>query len=387
MAAAFYSFPSREIKVIGVTGTDGKTTTVHMIYDILVKAGYKASYISSIHAAIGSKTYKTGFHVTTPSAWLIQRLLRQAVDANHEFFVMEATSHGLDQHRLSFIDFEAGVLTNITHEHLDYHKTWENYALAKLKLLKKAKTAIINHDDGSFKFISSALGKKFTSYGLGSDAEINPKNHQLNLIVSGRFNLENALAACAVGQKLGIAKTKVIRTLNNFQGIQGRMQEVKLGQNYKLFIDFAHTPNALKQALSSLRSQSNEKNKKIIAVFGAAGKRDSTKRPLMGEVASELADIIILTAEDPRTESVDSISQDIQKGIKGKTLGKNLFLINGREKAIDFAVRLADENTIIGLFGKGHERSMCFGKVETPWNEFEVARKAIKRRLRVKSQK
>lgn len=381
LAAAFYSFPSKEIKVIGVTGTDGKTTTVHMIYEVLIKAGYKASYISSLHGAIGSKIYKTGFHVTTPSAWQIQRLLRQAVSANHDFFVVEATSHGLDQNRLSFIDFAVGVLTNITHEHLDYHKTWENYALAKLKLLKMARVAIVNLEDQSYKFITANLGKKPVTFGHGAEADVNLKNYPLSLSISGRYNLSNALAACAASKALGINSTKTIRALNKFQSVEGRMQKVSSGQKFAVYIDFAHTPNALKEALITLKAEAKGKRGEVIAVFGAAGQRDKTKRPQMGKTADNLADVIILTSEDPRTEPVEQIMADIQKGIKSKKLNRNLFVIKNRQEAIDFAINLAKDNSVIGLFGKGHERSMCFGKVETPWNEFETARLAIKRRL------
>lgn len=385
LAAAFYKFPSREIKVIGVTGTDGKTTTVHMISEILTKNGYKNSYISSLHAAIGSKIYKTGFHVTTPSAWQIQKLLRQAVNARNNYFILEATSHGLDQHRLSFINFEVGVLTNITHEHLDYHKTWENYARTKLKLLLASKFRVVNRDDDSFRFIEKHLKNNFTSYGIGDASDINPKTFPLNLSVSGQYNLYNALAASTAAQIIGLSKFKIIRAVNKFQTVEGRMQKVNLGQKFKVYIDFAHTPNALKEVLVSLKKEINS-DSKIVSVFGSAGERDKSKRPLMGKAADEYSDIVILTAEDPRTESVDLICNDIQTGIKNKKPGKTLFIINNREKAIEFAVNLAQENDIVAMFGKGHERSMSIGSVETPWNEFEAVRKAIKRRLSVKKQ-
>lgn len=383
LAAAFYSFPSKEIKVIGVTGTDGKTTTVHMISEILARNGIKVSYISSLHAAIGSKIYKTGFHVTTPSAWQIQKLLRQAINARHSYFVLEATSHGLDQHRLSFINFQIGVITNITHEHLDYHKTWENYARTKLKLLLASRYRIINRDDYSFAFIEKYLKGNFTSYGLTIKSDINPKTFPLKLTVAGEYNLYNALAASAAAQIIGLSKYKIIRAINKFQTIEGRMQKVDLGQKFKVFIDFAHTPNALNVALSSLR-QNLPTNSKIITVFGSAGRRDKTKRPLMGRVADEISDIIVLTSEDPRDESVDSICADIKSGVKNKKLGKTLFIVNDRAKAIEFAINLASENDIVVMFGKGHEKSMTVGSIETPWSEIEVVRKAIKRRLSVK---
>lgn len=383
LAAAFYSFPSKEIKVIGVTGTDGKTTTVHMISEILTKNGYKTSYISSLHAAIGSKIYKTGFHVTTPSAWQIQKLLRQAVNARNDYFILEATSHGLDQYRLSFINFEIGILTNITHEHLDYHKNWENYALAKLKLLKASKFRIINFDDKSYQFVQKYLKSNITTFGLSGKSDINTQNCKLRLSLPGTYNLYNALAACAAAQITGLSKFRIIRAINKFQSVEGRMQEVSLGQNFKVIIDFAHTPNALKSALTSLKTQLNASSR-LIAVFGAAGLRDKSKRPLMGKAADNAADIIVLTAEDPRTETIESICEGIRQGIKNKKLEKTLFIVNDRAQAIEFALSLAKEHDIVALFGKGHERSMSIGKVETPWNEFEAVRKAIKRRLSAK---
>lgn len=383
LAAAFYSFPSKEIKVIGVSGTDGKTTTVHMISEILTKNGFKTSYISSLHAAIGSKIIKTGFHVTTPSAWQIQKLLRQAVNTRNDYFVLEATSHGLDQHRLSFINFEVGVITNITHEHLDYHKSWENYAKAKLKLLQASRFRIINFDDKSFQFVTKHLEGNITTYGLTDKSDINPLTFGLKLSVSQKFNLYNALAACAAAQKTGLTKFQIIRAINKFQNVEGRMQAVDLGQNFKVYIDFAHTPNALKEALVALKKEMNS-NSKIIAVFGSAGERDKSKRPLMGKAADENSNIIILTAEDPRSESVDLICADIKSGIKNKKLGKTLFIINDRAKAIEFAINSAKENDILAMFGKGHEKSMSLGKIETPWNEYETVKFALKRRLSVR---
>ncbi len=383
LAAAFYSFPAKEIKVVGVSGTDGKTTTVHMIYEILAGNGIKASYISSLHAAIGSKIFKTGFHVTTPSAWQIQKLLRQAVNARNNYFIIEATSHGLDQNRLSFINFEIGLITNITHEHLDYHKNLENYTQAKLKLLKASKFRIINFDDNSTPSVKKNINGNITTFGLTDESDINPESFPLKLSVFGKFNLYNALAACAAAEKTGLTKFKIVRAINKFKSVEGRMQEVSLGQNFKVYIDFAHTPNALKEALESLKKEQKSESK-IITVFGSAGKRDKTKRPLMGSAADVNADIIILTAEDPRDESIDAICADIKSGIKNKKTGKTLFIINDREKAIEFALNSAQDDDIVAIFGKGHERSMSFGRAETPWNELEAVKKALKRRLSAK---
>ncbi|MBI2598890.1 hypothetical protein HYW40_01610 [Candidatus Curtissbacteria bacterium] len=296
---------------------------------------------------------------------------------------MEATSHGLDQNRLACIDFEIGVLTNITHDHLDYHRTWENYALSKAKLFKKVRHSILNYDDRkSFRFLKNRAAGQITTYGIAAPAKINAKNFPLKLKIAGRHNLQNALAAAATTQILGISRQKIVSTLNNFSSPKGRMEKIDLGQNFKVIVDFAHTPNGLNHVLTTLKSQNSGR---LIAVFGAAGERDSTKRPLMGKVADKDADVIILTAEDPRSEKVSDICDQIAQGIKAKTEGKNLFKIEDRQKAIEFAISLASQNDAVGLFGKGHEKSMCFGKKETPWNEFQVATQAVKRRLNAKA--
>ncbi len=383
LAALFFGFPSQSIKVIGVTGTDGKTTTVHMINQILKDAGYKVSMVSSVGAQIGARTYDTGFHVTTPSAWQIQKYLRRAKDAGHQYFVLETTSHGLDQNRLSFINFEVGVLTNITHDHLDYHKTWQNYALAKAKLFKSVKFSILNLEDPkSLVFVSQIAGGQIITYGLDAKATVSPLNMPLKLKLPGQYNLLNALAAAAAAGAIGVSKSKIVKTIQNFKLPKGRLENVDKDQNFELLIDFAHTPNGLEQVLKTLKSKSQ--GSRLIAVFGAAGNRDSQKRPAMGKAADKYADIIILTAEDPRGEKVEEINAQIVKGITSKSKDENLFLIEDRKEAIEFAVAEAQENDIVVLLGKGHEKSMCYGKRETPWDEFKTAKNAL-RRLNVKT--
>lgn len=381
LAAIFFNFPSNHIYVIGVTGTDGKTTTVHMIYEILKSSGQKVSMISSIYAAIGSKTYDTGFHVTMPTSWQIQKLLRRSVDAGHKYFILEATSHGLDQKRLAFTKVDLAVLTNITHEHLDYHKTWHNYAMAKIKLLKTARKAIINADDEkSFDFAVKKLKNKPITYGLNSTADFNLKNFNIKLKLLGLYNKSNALSSAAAASTLGISRQKIIKALAQFKGARGRMDKIDSRQNFDLYIDFAHTPNALKHALKTLKNLKDGKTAKLIAVFGAAGKRDRAKRPLMGKVADELADVIILTSEDPRAEDPEKIIGEISSGIKNKRLGINLFTITDRRQAINFAVNLASPGDVIACCGKGHEKSIAVKGKEIPWDEYEAARNAIRSR-------
>lgn len=377
LAVLFFNFPSKKLIVIGVTGTDGKTTTVHMIYHILKSAGRKVSMVSSVRVQIGQKLLDTGLHVTTPSPWQVQKLLKTACDAGSNYFVMEATSHGLDQNRLAFVNFDTAVVTNITHDHLDYHKNWQNYATAKARLFKEVRSSVLNMDDDSFNFLKKRIGGKVIGYSTKlAGADFNLKNFPIKLKIAGDYNLANAMAAAAVLTNLKIDKTVIIGALNSFEGVRGRMEDVDLGQDFRAIIDFAHTPNALNQALSALRQTANGKHK-IIAVFGSAGERDKSKRPLMGKIASEKADIIILCAEDPRSEIAVDICQQIAKGIKNKKEGHDYFIIPDRREAIEFACKLAKAGDVAAVFGKGHEKSMCFGKKEVPWDEFEVVKEAI----------
>src|SRR3989344_352970 len=378
-ACIYFGFPSKKLTVIGVTGTDGKTTTSHMIYEILKSAEKKVSLISSIHAQIGEKSYDTGFHVTTPNPVALQRFLKKVVDSHSEFLVLEVTSHGLDQNRIFGIDFNFAVLTNITHEHLDYHNSFENYIFAKAKLFQRAKVSILNLDDPSFFKIKKLANGKIITYSIDKKADFVPKNFPLKLKISGDYNLSNALCAAALATKVGIGKQTITKALNTFQGIKGRMEQVDMGQDYQVIVDFAHTPNGLKQALKTLRS-------KVIAVFGAAGERDRLKRPKMGEVAAMYADICVLTAEDPRSEKVEDICEQIAQGLikSGKNETKDFFKIYDRAKAIEFAVKLAKQDDIVACFGKSHEKSMCFGKKEYPWDEFKTVEQVIAKRANEK---
>ncbi len=381
VSAVFFNFPSKNIIVIGVTGTDGKTTTVHMIYEILKGAGQKVSMISSIYAAIGSKTYDTGLHITTPSSWQIQKLMRKAVDSGHRYFVLETTSHGLDQNRLALTKIEVGVLTNITHEHLDYHKSWGNYAQAKIKLLKMAKYKVINADDQkSFNMVLKNIRRRVITYSLRGKSDFNLKNTQLQLRIAGDYNLSNALAAYSACATLGIPTAKIKRALLAFGGARGRMDKINLKQKFDVVIDFAHTPNALEQALITLRGQIDGRRSKLIAVFGAASERDVKKRAMMGVIADNHADVVVLTSEDPRNEDPLTITAQIKSGIKKKKTGIDLFEIPNRSEAINYAINLAGPGDVVGLFGKGHEKSMAIRGVETPWDEYEAARLAIRRK-------
>ena len=381
LANIFYDFPSRKLRVIGVTGTDGKTTTVSLIYHILNSAGLKTSMVTSIGAVISGKKYDIGFHVTTPSSFAIQKFFKKALDTGSKFLVLETTSHALDQYRVFGIEFEIGVLTNVTHEHLDYHKTYENYLKTKVELLKMSKKAIVNRDDESFHQISNFkfLISKLVTYGIKKNADINPENFKFRTDLIGEFNKYNILAAIAACKQLGISDNDIKTGIESFVPPLGR-EEVVYKKDFTVMIDFAHTPNAFEQILSAIKPSIKGR---LIHVFGSAGQRDASKRPLMGKASSKYSDIIILTSEDPRSESVDKIMDGIASGIENSqseyrnSKQIQILKIPNRKKAIEAAIRMAEKGDFVIMTGKSHEKSMNYGHGEIPWDEYEVVRRAI----------
>lgn len=371
-----FLFPGRKIKVIGVTGTDGKTTTVSLIYNILKDSGHSVSMLTSIGAVVGKKTYETGFHVTTPSSYTLQKLLRQAMKAKSEYFVLEVTSHALDQYRTLGIKFKVGVMTNVTSEHLDYHKTFDHYLRTKEKLLIAAEIAVVNKDDASYTLFSESKNKKnksdWITYGFSDSADVNLNNFKFeSKALIGDFNKYNALAAVATAKKLEISDEKIKESLKNFRMPLGRMDYI-YDEDYGVIIDFAHTPNAFEQLLSSLRPYASGR---IIHVFGSAGERDHAKRPFMGEISSKFADILVLTAEDPRSEDVDKIIDEIAEGIKKKDA--KVFRLPNRKNAIEAAIEMAGKGDLVVITGKAHEKSMTYKNKELPWDEYKIVWDAI----------
>jgi UDP-N-acetylmuramoyl-L-alanyl-D-glutamate--2,6-diaminopimelate ligase len=376
-ANILYGFPARKMKIIGVTGTDGKTTTSSMLYHILRVAGYKAGLISTVSAIIDGQAYDTGFHVTNPDSLALQSYLKKAYQKGVEYLVLEVTSHGLDQHRVYGIPFEIGVLTNITNEHLDYHKTYENYVRVKSKLFQMSKIAILNKDDKSFKLVKQYLpNKTILTYGLGKDTDNNLENLPLKLNLLGDFNLLNALAAAAAAKQLGIKETTIRKALLSYTAPEGR-EQIVYDKEFTIIIDFAHTPNSFAKILPDVKKMTKNR---LIHVFGAAAKRDTFKRPEMGKYSSQYADIIILTAEDPRDEPIEHIFNDIEKGIQPKFAKKNIYKIPNRKEAIEFAISLAEKGDIVITTGKGHEKSINYGHGEEPWNEHEVVAAALRKK-------
>lgn len=368
LANILYNFPSKKLKVIGVTGTDGKTTTSNMIYQILKSAGEKVSLVSSINAVIGDKVYDIGFHVTSPDSLMIQRLIKESLKGGTEYIVLEVTSHGLDQHRFWGIEFDVGVITNITSEHLDYHKSFENYLVTKARLLRFSKIAILNADESHFEKLKKLAKEKVFTFGLNKTSDFNPEYFRLNLKLKGKYNLLNSLAAASAGNALGISTVDIKRALENFEGLEGRMEEIKNNLGVKIFIDFAHTPNALENVLDSLKNLSKGR---LISVFGCASERDESKRPVMGKISAKYADVTILTEEDARNESPEKIIKEIAEGalLEGAKQNKDLFFEPDREKAIKLAISLAKRGDTIGIFGKGHEKSINRKGVEYSWSD------------------
>lgn len=412
LANVYYGFPSRKIDVIGVTGTDGKTTTTSMIYHILNDSGRKAAMITSVGAYINGKQYDIGFHVTTPSAIAVQKYLRQAVDSGHDVVVLETTSHGLDQHRSWGVKFTAGVLTNITPEHLDYHKTYERYADAKIKLLLLSDVAIVNMDDDSFGRVSVALaGRQMVTYSSSKrSADIHPKTYPIKTSLVGSFNIQNSLAAVAACIHVGVPKKQAIAAMNTYTPPAGR-QEIVQKKPFTVMVDFAHTSGSFEGVLPEVRKLAK---KRMIHVFGSAAKRDVFKRPIMGKWAAENDDVIILTAEDPRNESIVDICKDIARGMKhvksvaqehlpfsngDRVLAKKelerlesetnillkkkkpvVLIIPDRAQAIGFAIDIAEDGDYVLTTGKSHEKSMNYGAGEEPWDEFAVIKRALKKK-------
>ena len=380
-ASIRFGFPARSMTVIGVTGTDGKTTTASLIYHILKESGEKASLISTVEAIIDGKSMDTGFHVTTPDAYVLQKYLRLARNAGSKYLVLEVTSHALDQNRTFSIPFTLGVVTNITHEHLDYHKTYEKYLKAKVKLLKIAKGVIINKDDMSYSQIMKHLGKidekKVITYGFSEEAQVTPKKFPFTTNITAKFNMYNILASIAACGFLGISQKSIESGIKSFRMPKGRMEIVYDG-DFSVLVDFAHTPNAIEQLLSSLKNELKPK-RRIIHVFGSAGDRDKAKRPLMGESSAKFSDIIILTAEDPRYEEVSDIVSDIEGGISSKST-LQIFKIPGRLEAIQKAIDIAEKDDLVVITGKGHENSMAIEGIENSWSDQIAVVDAIRHR-------
>ncbi len=405
-ASAFYDHPSRKLVVIGITGTDGKTTTTNLIYTILKTAGLAVGMISTVNAVIGDQTLDTGFHVTTPESPDIQRYLAQMVDAGLTHVVLETTSHGLVQQRVAEVDYDLAAVTNVTHEHLDYHRTYQGYLEAKgilFEMLSAPKTtdkkierlAVLNMDDESYPYYAKITKVRQLSYSQTAGADIWAEDientpSELRFTVHGpgkvfpirtpligRYNVSNGLAALGLtvfGMAIPVETAQ--KAFAEIPIVPGRMETVDLGQNFLAIVDFAHTPNGIKQALSTTRELTSGK---LIAVFGSAGLRDIEKRKMMPEIAIGIADEIFLTAEDPRTESLEGILTDMAEGAVrgGGQEGVTFWREPDRGTAIRRALQRAEPGDLVIVCGKGHEQSMCFGQIEYPWDDRTAVKAAL----------
>jgi len=398
VAVSFYDNPSSHFGVIGVTGTDGKTTTTFLIDSMLRHVGYRTGLIGTVAIRIADRLDEHDARQTTPESLDLQRMLAAMRDARVEWAVIEATSHGLELHRLDGCSFDIAVVTNITHDHLDFHGTVEAYRRAKARLLEfvdrrdelrpYARGVALNADDHGARSIASFAGSTpLIWYGLesrmaeiraqevrstaqGTDFElVTPRGSSpVHLKLLGSFNVENALAAASAGYLLGLSPAQIAEGLERLEYVPGRLQRIDVGQPFTVIVDYAHTPEALRRLLELVRQLVPGR---VIAVFGSAGERDRLKRPLQGAIAARLADFAVFTSEDPRYEEPDQIIAEIAAGAQeaGAVEGRDYVRIEDRATAIREAMSRARSGDAVLLLGKGHERCIIYKSERRPWDE------------------
>lgn len=396
LAASFYRFPSRKLKVIGVTGTNGKSTVVEMIVRILEEAGFKVASTSSIKFKIAGREWENKLKMTMPGRFFVQKFLREAVNRRCQYAILEVTSEGIKQHRHQFIDFQTAIFTNLTPEHIEAHGGFENYRRTKGELFKETKNAhIINLDDENANFFLQFLAKEIYGYTLsrektleyrelkiikaekkevssqGTNFSVNDTDFHLKLL--GEFNIYNALAAISFGLSQGINLDIIKNALEKIETIPGRMEEV-ISQSFKVFVDYAFTPNSLKKVYSTIRN--NFHPNKTICVLGAAGGgRDKWKRPILGQIAVKNCDEVIITNEDPYDEDPMEIIKQIAEGTGRK--GRKIL---DRREAIREALKLAKDNDVIVITGKGCEPWICLSHdKKIPWDDRKVVKEEFQK--------
>jgi UDP-N-acetylmuramoyl-L-alanyl-D-glutamate--2,6-diaminopimelate ligase len=416
-ACWWYGDPSHELGVVGITGTDGKTTTSFLAVAALEAAGLSSGLLGTVDRKIGEVREANAEHATTPEAPTIQAALRAMVSAGNRAAVVETTSHGLALERVGGTAYDAAILTNLTHEHLEFHGSWEAYRNAKLSLFERlhagpgnpAKTvadkpwpklAVVNVDDpsaGLFAGVSQEAGARVVTYGTDPSADVRAtrveesaeglrvtliragREAELALHLAGRFNVHNALAVIALGEGLGLAGSAVMRGLETVERIPGRMERIDAGQPFEVVIDYAHSPASLEKVLELLGPVAAARGGGLIAVFGSAGERDTAKRPMMGRIAGERCRLVVVTDEDPRGEDRERILEDIAAGAEaaGRRRDHDLLLIADRSAAIEAAFERARTGDVVLLAGKGHEQSIIGPNGPEPWNERDAARAAL----------
>lgn len=401
-SAEFYRRPSRDLFVIGVTGTNGKSTTCAFIYQLLKGFSKKTGIISSVHLDTGGGLLDNTKHQSTPEAPIIQRALFEAVQNGLQFMVLETTSHGLSErtNRVGDVEYDVAVMTNVTHEHLEFHGTMERYIDDKANLFRlmskyggEHSFGVVNADDHNAESFVQASTKPVYSYGIQQSADYRGANitsdatsasftvvqegieHHSQIGLPGKFNVSNALAAAiTVINALGLPPGEVIDKLKSLQGIRGRMTPVTLGQPFRVVVDFAHTPDSFSKLLPEMKRVTAGR---LFVLFGSAGERDTAKRPLQGSIASQYADVIVLTDEDPRGEDPMTILEEIAAGCRGHRRGETLLLIPNREEAILKAFQSAVSGDTVLLLGKGHEATISYSNEERAWDEIGMAEKCL----------
>jgi UDP-N-acetylmuramoyl-L-alanyl-D-glutamate--2,6-diaminopimelate ligase len=393
-ADAWYGRPSEHLEVIGVTGTDGKTTTSYLAVAALQAGGRRPGMIGTVAVRVGDEQRSNEDRNTTPEALELQELLADMVEAGNDCVVMEATSHGLAQSRVRNCRFRIAIVTNVTSEHLEFHGTLEAYRAAKAQLVQEAPLAILNADDPAFGYFRDRARERVLTYGTDASAQIRATDieasadgttftvttpgwsGEVHLRLPGAFNVHNALAALALAEAEGIDPASAAHAIGTVAGVPGRMERIDAGQPFGVVVDYAHTADSLGKVLRTLRPLTTGR---LIVVFGSAGERDRVKRPAMGRVAAELADLAVVADEDPRLEDGHAINQAIADGARaaGARDDENLWVIDDRRAAIAHAIGLARAGDMILLAGKGHEGSMIYGTTKAWWDEREVARQEL----------
>ena len=393
-ADAWFGRPSERLTVIGVTGTDGKSTVTALTAEMLWDCGHRPGQIGTVFAGTEAVPRPNLNRTTTPEALELQELLASMVAAGNDSVVMEATSHGLALERTRNCRFDVGVVTTVTSEHLEFHGTVERYRAAKARLLEEAPIAVLNADDETYEYFRGRARDRVIRYGIRADADLRASDlrpdaagttfhlesprwrGEVRVNLPGPFNVANALAALGVAEAMGLDIGRAAEPLGRTAGVPGRMERVDAGQPFSVIVDYAHTEDSLRKVLGVLRPLAA---RRLIVVFGSAGERDRTKREPMGRVAAELADFVIVTDEDPRLEDPRTINQQIAAGARsaGAVDGETLWVIDDRRAAIGHAVELAREGDIILLAGKGHEQSMIHGTEKRPWDDRTAAREAL----------
>jgi UDP-N-acetylmuramoyl-L-alanyl-D-glutamate--2,6-diaminopimelate ligase len=406
LACAFYGYPARQLCTIGITGTDGKTTTSNLISTLLETAGWRDGLMTTANFKITGQEWENATRQSTLEALEIQQFLRRLVDEQVTHAIIEATSHGLVLQRVHGCEFDVGVVTNITHEHLDFHKTIDAYRRAKARLFEmldptrdkhrgSRPVAILNRDDVSYEVLKPYCRVPILDYGIDMPAAVRavdldmkassttfrvilPDSEcQIETQLVGRFNVSNCLAAIATAYSQGVPIEAIARGLASVKGVTGRMEHIDEGQSFAVIVDYAHTPDSLRKVLTTLRPLTRGK---LMVVFGSAGERDRQKRPIMGSVAAQLTDFFILTDEDPREEDSEEILREIAAGAEaaGKRQGQDFLCIVDRRQAIATAFTHARPGDTILLAGKGHEQSIIIGREKLPWDDRRVAREELR---------